>query len=64
MSNKEKYTEEDYQEFLDLYIDSGSLDQMERMNSRLRMPKLITRLGKDICDLMLERAKKELGDEE
>lgn len=55
----ERYTEADYAAFRRLVLLSESQRQMARIESRLQMPKLIERLGKQVCDEMFERLKRE-----
>lgn len=55
----ERYTEADYAAFRRLVLLGESQRQMARIESRLQMPKLIERLGKQVCDEMFERLKRE-----
>lgn len=55
----ERYTEADYAAFRRLVLLSESQRQMARIESRLQMPKLVERLGKQVCDEMFERLKRE-----
>lgn len=48
------YTQEEFDEFRELVELSGSHDQMDRIHSRMRMPKFIERAGKAKCDEMWE----------
>lgn len=54
------YTEEELNEFRDLVQAGESLHQLERIRSRLDMPRFINRVGKEKCDAMFEVLKKEL----
>jgi len=49
------YTDSDYQEFRRLVEMGESQHQMDRIHSRLDLPKLIDRLGRDTCDEMFKR---------
>lgn len=55
----ERYTEADYAAFRRLVLLGESQRQMARIESRLQMPKLVERLGKQVCDEMFERLKRE-----
>ena len=57
MSN---YTKKELDEFRLLVVQGESRDQVDRINSRLEMPKFIKRVGRDKCDVMYEVLKKEL----
>ncbi len=57
------YTKEELDEFRDLVEAGESLRQMERIRSRLDMPKFIERVGRDKCDEMFEELVKELSRE-
>lgn len=46
------YTQEEFNEFEELVKLSGSHDQLDRIHSRMRMPKFIERVGKAKCDEM------------
>lgn len=48
------YTQEEFDEFEKLVNLSGSHDQMDRIHSRMRMPKFIERVVKAKCDEMWE----------
>lgn len=49
-----EYTKEEYTRFVRLVRMSGSHNQMDRINSRMDMPKLIKELGREKCDAMWE----------
>lgn len=57
-----KFTEDELNEFRDLVEAAESRSQLERIRSRLDMPKFIERVGRDKCDAMFEVLKEELGD--
>lgn len=59
MTDEQRYTEDDYEQFCKLVRMSSSLKQMERIESRLYMPMMIQRLSKDVCDEMFARLEKE-----
>lgn len=46
------WTDEELKEFNRLIELSGSRDQMDRIHSRIEMPKFITKHGKEKCDAM------------
>lgn len=46
------YTQEEFDEFKELVELSGSHDQLDRIHSRMRMPKFIERVGRYKCDEM------------
>lgn len=48
------YTQEEFDEFKALAELIGSHDQMDRINSRMRMLKFIERVGRYKCDEMWE----------
>ena len=54
------YTEEQLIEFRRLVELSESRHQMDRIHSRLDMPKFIEETGKAVCDAMFEVLKKEI----
>jgi hypothetical protein len=54
-----EYTQEELNEFRDLVEAGESLHQLERIRSRLAMPKFIDRVGRDKCDAMFEVLKRE-----
>ena len=56
-----KYTDEELNEFRRLVELSESINQMDRIESRLEMPRFIERVGRDKCDAMFEVLKKELN---
>tara|TARA_R110002051_G_scaffold3335_1_gene18067 strand:+ start:808 stop:981 length:174 start_codon:yes stop_codon:yes gene_type:complete len=47
-----EYTAEEFNEFLRLYNLSGSRDQVDRIESRLHMPKFVEKHGEEKCDAM------------
>lgn len=47
-----EYTKDEYRRFVRLVRMSGSHDQMDRITSRLEMPKLVKELGKEKCQAM------------
>lgn len=47
-----QYTKEEFAEFFRLVNMSGSASQMDRISSRLDMPKFIERVGREKCDIM------------
>jgi hypothetical protein len=49
-----KFTEGEYAQFAQLVKMAGSLDQMDRIHSRLQMPRVIAQHGKAKCDAMME----------
>lgn len=59
---KKGYEEKDFEEFEQLYYMSSG-DQLERIRSRLEMPKFIEKHGKEVCDIMYERVVEEEGNE-
>jgi len=54
-----EYTKEELDEFRRLVELGESIQQMDRINSRLRMPKFIERVGRDKCEEMFEVLKRE-----
>ena len=54
------YTEDEFDEFRSLVEAGESQNQMERIKSRLDMPKFIAKVGREKCDAMFERLKDEL----
>lgn len=60
MSNEVTYTEEELDEFRNLVEMGESCHQMDRINSRLEMPKFIERVGREKCDAMFEVLKQEI----
>lgn len=46
------FTEKEFEQFFRLVNMSGSADQMDRINSRLEMPKFIEAVGRKTCDRM------------
>jgi len=53
------WTLDEYDEFLRLVNLGSSSDQMDRIESRLEMPKFIKRVGKNRCDEMFGVMKEE-----
>lgn len=49
-----EYTKEEYTRFVRLVRMSGSVRQMDRINARLYMCKLVEELGRARCDAMWE----------
>lgn len=49
-----EYTEEDLNEFRNLVELGESKNQMDRINSRLKMPAFIEKHGKEKCDAMFK----------
>lgn len=49
-----EYTKQEYSRFVRLVRMSGSHDQMDRITSRLEMPKLVKELGQEKCQAMWE----------
>ena len=49
-----EYTKQEYSRFVRLVRMSGSHDQMDRITSRLEMPKLVEELGQEKCQAMWE----------
>lgn len=47
-----EYTKQEYNRFARLVRMSGSPVQMDRITSRLEMPKLVKELGKEKCQQM------------
>lgn len=43
-----------FEKFFNLVLASGSPNQMDRINSRLGMPKFIKEAGREACDRMWE----------
>ena len=61
----EQYTPEEYQEFRELVKKGESQNQVDRIDSRLRFPKFIERIGKAKCDLMfVELCKESIEDDD
>lgn len=56
-----EYTTEELDEFRTLVEQSESLQQMDRINSRIEMPKFVERVGKEKCDAMFQVLLKEDG---
>lgn len=57
-----KFTDEELKEFRDLVEAGESRSQLERIRSRIEMPRFIERVGREKCDVMFEVLKAELGD--
>lgn len=55
-----KYTKQELDEFRWLVLQGESSNQMDRIHSRMDMPKFIERIGRDKCDAMYEELKLEL----
>lgn len=55
-----EYTEEELDEFRTLVEQSESPHQMDRIHSRMDMPKFVERVGKEKCEVMFEVLRKEL----
>ena len=53
------YTEEELDEFRDLVEAGESRDQLERIRSRLALPKFVERVGSEKCEAMFEVLKAE-----
>lgn len=49
-----EFTKEELKEFRDLVEAAESRLQLERIRSRMEMPKFIDRVGRDKCDAMFE----------
>jgi len=60
MSNEVTYTEEELDEFRNLVEMAESCHQLDRINSRLEMPKFIERVSREKCDAMFEVLKSEI----
>jgi len=58
---QEKFTEDEMNEFRDLVEAAESPSQLDRIRSRLDMPKFIERVGRDKCEAMFEVLKEEAG---
>jgi len=54
------YTTDELDDFRELVELGESDDQMDRIESRLQMPRFVERVGKEKCDEMFEVLKKEL----
>ncbi len=54
------YTKDELNEFRKLVEAGESRLQMDRIMSRMEMPKFIERVGKEKCDAMFEVLKKEI----
>jgi hypothetical protein len=54
------FTDAELNEFRDLVEKGESLQQLDRIESRLEMPKFIERVGREKCDAMFEVLKREL----
>jgi len=55
-----EYTKAELDAFRELVEQSASPYQMDRIHSRLEMPKFIQMVGKEKCDAMFEVLKKEV----
>lgn len=58
-----EYSKEEYRRFVRLVRMSGSHQQMDRITSRLEMPKLIKELGREKCDAMWVVAQNDCDDD-
>lgn len=56
-----KYTKPEIDEFRRLVELGESLRQMDRIESRLEMPRFVERVGREKCDAMFEELKKEVA---
>lgn len=56
---KKPYTRKEYKEFKRLVMLAESIEQVDRIESRLEQPKFVARVGREKCDLMFEELKKE-----
>ena len=54
MPKKKPYTVAEYRKFKRLVEMAESRVQMDRINSRLQMPKFIEEVGREKCDLMFK----------
>ncbi len=54
------YTKDEFNEFRKLVEEGESRLQIDRVMSRMEMPKFIERVGKEKCDAMFEVLKKEI----
>jgi hypothetical protein len=54
------YSKEELDEFRDLVEAGESHNQLERIRSRISMPKFIERVGRDKCNAMFEVLKQEV----
>jgi hypothetical protein len=61
MSEPIEYTQKELKEFRRLVELGESLQQMDRIESRLEMPKFIERVGREKCDAMFEQLKREVS---
>ena len=59
---EQKFTDAELKEFRDLVEAAESRNQLERIRSRMDMPKFIANAGKEKCDAMFEVLKAEFGD--
>lgn len=59
---EQKFTDDELKEFRDLVEAEESRNQLERVRSRMDMPKFIARVGREKCDAMFEVLKAEFGD--
>lgn len=53
------YTTDELDEFRDLVEAGESQNQLERIRSRLALPKFVERVGREKCDAMFEVLKAE-----
>lgn len=56
----EEYTQEELAEFRKLVQMGERRHQMDRIDSRMKMPKFIERVGRAKCDAMFEVLKQEI----
>lgn len=54
-----EFTQEELNEFRELYNMSGSHHQIDRVRSRLEMPRFVKDKGEEKCDAMFEVLKQE-----
>lgn len=54
MSDK-SYTEDQYLEFVGLVEDNESQNQVRRISGRLGLNRMVSQVGKDVCDEMFAR---------
>ncbi len=60
ISKRMKYTEKELKEFRRLVQLGESLNQMNRIRSRMAMPKFIEDVGKEKCDEMFKVLQEEV----
>ena len=49
-----KYTQKELDEFTILVDKTGSLNQLNRIEARIEMPRFIKKVGREKCDAMFE----------